>query len=94
LAQHIDSQEGQDIRARGRAVFRRHHTVREMVSKLRNRRLELGLSLADVAARTGIAKPNLSRLENNPRTSPTLESLHRYATALGMKVRVELVHKN
>jgi DNA-binding phage protein len=91
LGRHIDAQEGDAIRARGRAIFRRHKLARDLVANLRTRRLELGLSLAEVAARTGIAKPNLSRLENSQHTSPTLETLHRYASALGMKMRVELV---
>jgi DNA-binding phage protein len=91
LARHIDSTEGDAIRARGRAIFKRHKLARDLVAKLRHHRLELGLSLAEIAARTGIAKSNLSRLEHNERTSPTLETLHRYASALGMKMRVELV---
>ena len=80
--------------ARGRAALRRHETIREMVARLKARRIAKGLSLADLSARTGIAKPNLSRLENNQRSAPTLETLHRYAQAMGMAVRVELVGRN
>jgi hypothetical protein len=34
------------------------------------------------------------RFENNPRFSPTLETLHRYAQALGLAVHIELTNKN
>jgi len=90
LAVRIDQREGADIQAKGRDLFRRHGMARDIVRKLKERRVGLGVSLADLSERTGIAKPNLSRLENNERSSPTLETLHRYAAALGMTVRVEL----
>jgi len=94
VAQDIDKHEGPAIKARGREVFQRHARIREIIDTLKARRLEKGLTLADIAARSGIAKPNLSRLENNRRTAPTLDTLHRYAQALGMTVRVELISKN
>jgi len=90
LARRVDAQEAESIKARGQAVFHRHGIAREIVARLKTRRIERGVSLAELAARTGIAKPNLSRLENSERSSPTLETLHRYAQALGMSVRVEL----
>lgn len=90
LARRIDTEEGQEIRAAGREIFKRHGIAREMVQRLKRKRLESGVSLTELAQRTGIAKPNLSRLENNERVSPTLETLHRYAQALGLKMRVEL----
>ena len=90
LARRVDAAEAHSIKARGRAVFQRHGLARDMVARLKARRLQDGVSLAELATRTGIAKPNLSRLENNVRSSPTLETLHRYARALGMSVRVEL----
>ena len=94
LARNIDRREGAAIVARGRAVFRRHGMIRQIVARLKARRLAQGLSLADISAKTGIAKPNLSRLENSERTSPTFETLHRYAHALGMSVRVDLSGDN
>jgi DNA-binding XRE family transcriptional regulator len=90
LGRRIDAEEGEAIRARARAMFKRHDATRALVARLKARRIEKGLSLADVAARMGIAKPNLSRLENSRNASPTLETLHRYAKAVGMTVRVEL----
>jgi DNA-binding XRE family transcriptional regulator len=94
LARHVDAEEGAAIKARGRAVFQRHAAIRQIVKTLKTRRMEMGVSLSELAERTGMAKPNLSRLENNERFSPTLETLHRYAQALGMMVRVELVARN
>jgi hypothetical protein len=94
LARRVDAEEGAAITARGRTVFRRHERMRALVAALKARRLERGLSLAAVAARTGIAKPNLSRLENSVRAAPTLETLERYARAVGLALRVELVGRN
>lgn len=45
-----------------------------------------GLSLADVAERSGIDKAALSRLENGVHDNPTVETLMRYAAALGKKL--------
>ena len=94
LARRVDAEEGAAIKARGRAVFRRHAAIRQIVDTLKSRRMEMGVSLTEMAERTGMAKPNLSRFENSERFSPTLETLHRYAQALGMLVRIELVARN
>jgi transcriptional regulator with XRE-family HTH domain len=56
------------------------------------------MSVAAVARKTGIAKPNLSRLacgepsrtENSEHTAPTLDTLERYARAVGMTIQIEL----
>jgi DNA-binding Xre family transcriptional regulator len=90
LARRIDAEEGEEIRAMGREIFKRHGIAREMVKRLKTKRLENAMSLTELSLRTGIAKSNLSRLENNERVSPTLETLHRYAQALGLEMRVEL----
>lgn len=90
LARRIDADEGADIRARGRTVFRRHDQLRSLINDLRDQRKSQGLSLADVALRSGISKPNLSRLENNTHAAPTLDTLQRYAQAMGMTVRLQL----
>jgi ribosome-binding protein aMBF1 (putative translation factor) len=50
---------------------------------LRRERERLGLSLADVAERAKIDKAALSRLENGQQLNPTLNTLARYARALG-----------
>jgi DNA-binding phage protein len=90
LARKIDEKESDSIRARGRAAFARHERLRSIVDALKARRLSQGLSLAEVARKSGIAKPNLSRLENGSHAVPTLDTLDRYARALGMTIHVEL----
>jgi len=91
LARTIDSEDLATIRARGQAEFTRHERLRSIVQALRARRLSQGLSLAVVARKSGIAKPNLSRLENNTRAVPTLDTLDRYARAVGMSIEVALM---
>jgi transcriptional regulator with XRE-family HTH domain len=44
-------------------------------------------------ARTGIEKGNLSRLENAPNPNPTIDTLTRYADAVGKEVVITLVDK-
>ncbi|MFL5342088.1 MAG: helix-turn-helix domain-containing protein [Gemmataceae bacterium] len=50
--------------------------------RIREIREARGLTLAALAAKSGIAKPNLSRLEND-RVTPTPETLNTIASALG-----------
>ncbi|MCL2649251.1 MAG: helix-turn-helix domain-containing protein [Phycisphaerales bacterium] len=90
LAERIDAEEQEEIKALGRAFFKCHDIARQTVQSLKAKRLEIGMNLTELSFRTGIAKSNLSRLENNERFSPTLETLHRYAQALGLHMRVEL----
>jgi DNA-binding XRE family transcriptional regulator len=54
--------------------------------ELKKAREAAGLSLADVAERSGIDKAALSRLENGVHDNPTVETLMRYAAALGKKL--------
>jgi transcriptional regulator with XRE-family HTH domain len=49
--------------------------------RIREIRESRGLTLDSLAAKCGIAKPNLSRVEND-RVTPTLETLQKIATAL------------
>jgi DNA-binding Xre family transcriptional regulator len=90
LARKIDSQESESIRARGRAAFARHERLRSIVQALRAQRLSQGMSLSALARKSGIAKPNLSRLENSAQSAPNLDTLERYARAVGMSIRIEL----
>ena len=53
---------------------------------LKTTRNAAGLSLADVAERSGIDKAALSRLENGVHDNPTVETLMRYAAAVGKKL--------
>lgn len=60
--------------------------LRQVVTLLKAAREEAGLSLADVARRSGIGKAALSRLENGQQINPTLNTLYRYAAAVGKQV--------
>ena len=55
-------------------------------------RKEKGLSQEDIARLTGIARPNISRIENG-KYDPTLEVLTRLASALNRKLEIHFVEK-
>ena len=55
-------------------------------------RAESGLTQAEVAERIGTTQSAIARLESaEPRHSPSIATLQRYAKALGYKVEVKLV---
>lgn len=56
------------------------------IAELKGRREQLGLSLADVSARSGLDTGMLSRLENGKILNPTMATLWRYAEAVRMQV--------
>jgi DNA-binding XRE family transcriptional regulator len=60
--------------------------LRPFLAGLKRAREAAGLSLADVARRCGIDKAALSRLENGQNPNPTLDTLWRYAAALGKRL--------
>ena len=90
VARKVDVEESREIKHQAREAFRQHEGLRILIDALKSVRLRRKLSLSDVARLSGISKPNLSRLENNVRSAPTLETLQRYASALGKKVRLQL----
>jgi transcriptional regulator with XRE-family HTH domain len=49
-----------------------------------------GATLTEVAKRTGMERPNLSRLENEAESNPTIATLTRYAEALGKRLFIAL----
>jgi ribosome-binding protein aMBF1 (putative translation factor) len=62
--------------------------VMRLVKELRAAREAAGLSLADLAGRTGMDKAFLSRLETGKQGNPTIDTLARYAHALGKRVEL------
>jgi DNA-binding XRE family transcriptional regulator len=64
----------------------RYLELRLALESLKKAREAAGLSLADVAERSGIDKAALSRLENGVHDNPTVDTLMRYAAALGKKL--------
>jgi DNA-binding XRE family transcriptional regulator len=63
-------------------------TLRAFVADVRAARQARGLTLAEVAARTGLAVETLSRLETGALVNPTWQTLTRYAVAVGCRVRL------
>jgi hypothetical protein len=88
LARRETEAERSDILEHGRVAKRAWLAMRRDVEQalrcLRAERDRLGLSLADVEARSGLRRSVLSRLENDSSANPTLLTLQRYAAALGM----------
>jgi DNA-binding XRE family transcriptional regulator len=60
--------------------------IQALLGRLKKEREAAGLSLADVAERTGMDRAAISRLENGHQSNPTVETLMRYATALGKTI--------
>src|SRR5260370_1867544 len=58
----------------------------DFIQSLKVSREAAGLTLADVSARCGIDQPALSRLENGHTPNPTLDTLWRYAAAVGKRL--------
>jgi len=58
---------------------------------LKAMREQQGLSITDLAERTGMDRAMISRLENGQIDNPTIATMSRYARALGKKVVVSLV---
>ena len=68
-------------------------TLQDAVKVLKAERERLGLSLAEVSERMGIERPNLSRLESDAESNPTVATLTRYADALGKNLFIALVDR-
>ena len=56
------------------------------IRALKNERELRGLSLTTIAERSGIDKAVLSHLENGLQTNPTVDTLYRYASAIGVEL--------
>jgi DNA-binding XRE family transcriptional regulator len=57
-----------------------------MLAALKKHRERQDLSLADVAARSGMDRAAISRLENGVYVNPTVDTLYRYAQAVGADI--------
>jgi len=68
--------------------------LEQALQLLKAERQRQGLSLSDIEERTGIGRPNLSRLENEAESNPTVTTLTRYAEALGKKLMIVLADQN
>ncbi len=64
-----------------------------IIQAMLDARKEAGLTQKDLAARTGIAQADISKLENG-NANPSLRTLQRLADGMGMKLKVEFVPAN
>jgi len=78
-------------------LIARHHernaALDELVAllkQLKAAREERGLTLSDVTRLTGMDRSALSKLETGRRPNPTIETLVRYAEAVGKRLVVSL----
>jgi DNA-binding XRE family transcriptional regulator len=58
--------------------------------RFRRIRERMGMSLTDLSERSGLTRAAISLLENGRNLNPTLETLFRYAEALGVDLRLSL----
>lgn len=65
-------------------------SLRSALSALKEERLVRGLSLDDVAARTGIDRSRLIELESDEFPNPTLEQVTRIAHAIGVRLNIAI----
>ena len=78
-------------------LIARHHErvatleqLQELLTQLKSAREARGLSLADLSELTGMDPSALSKLETGRRANPTIETLARYADAVGKRLVVSL----
>jgi DNA-binding XRE family transcriptional regulator len=64
-------------------------SLQSLIAQLKQARQAAGLSLADVAERTGLRPETLSRLETGRLVNPTYQTLAKYAVALGLSINME-----
>jgi DNA-binding phage protein len=65
--------------------------LRALLGELRKAREAQGLSLSDVQRATGIDPSALCRIESGENGNPTVNTLIRYARAIGRRINVALV---
>ncbi len=64
--------------------------VEELLKQLKTARGQKGLSLSDLTELTGMDRSALSKLETGKRPNPTVDTLVRYAEAVGKRLIVSL----
>jgi ribosome-binding protein aMBF1 (putative translation factor) len=78
-------------------LITRHHErmaaldrLQELLDQLKSAREAKGLSLSDLTDLTGMDRSALSKLETGQRANPTVDTLVRYAEAVGKRLVVSL----
>ena len=78
-----------EIKRRGKAVKQRI-LLKQVLKALKEERRRQGMSLRALNQRTGIDPSSLSKLENDPDPNITINTLMRYAEAVGKTITVQL----
>jgi len=79
---------------RGREILQERREgsgILATVQELKEKREELGITLSELAKKTGMTPSNLSRLENMQEPNPTVETLNKYATGIGHRLHISIV---
>lgn len=78
-------------------LIKRHHErvatldqLQELLAELKAVREAKGLSLSDLTELSGMDRSAISKLETGQRANPTVETLVRYAEAVGKRLVVSL----
>jgi DNA-binding XRE family transcriptional regulator len=79
-----------DLVARHAARIAAREELMDLLKQLKAAREEQALSLADLTRLTGMDRSALSKLETGQRQNPTIETLARYAEAVGKRLVVLL----
>ncbi|TYG33358.1 helix-turn-helix transcriptional regulator [Lonepinella koalarum] len=72
-------------------AYARSQEQKQLLATLRNHREQLHLTQQDIADKTGIKAQNISRLEHGL-SRPSLETITRYAQALGGSIVFQSQH--
>lgn len=67
-----------------------HHT--EIISRLKQRREELGITQVDLASLSGVGLRTVKEIEGG-KSNPTVESLYKLSDVLGMELRIDVKKK-
>jgi len=79
-----------DLIARHRERVAARDQLQALLEQLQAAREARGLSLADLTELTGMDRSALSKLETGQRSNPTVETLVRYAEAVGKQLVLTL----
>jgi DNA-binding phage protein len=86
---------GEQTQAQARAMFASIADTPKVIAILVQARRDADISIAQVAARMGVAASSVSRLEATTKFSgnPTLKTLASYAAAVGVELQVNIAAK-
>ena len=87
------AEERPDLIARHHERLATFDQLNDLIKQLKAAREEQGLSLSDLTRLTGMDRSALSKLETGQRLNPTIETLVRYAEAVGKRLVVSLANE-